>query len=251
MFNNIKIPSIKAFLTLKRKLKMKQILSIICSFVILASISGVAYADMAPTPTLQSIVVTTPLNKPNKITNLGFNSTFNQQLVAQGLYSDGSSQDITSQVTWASTNSLVAEVNPTTGYLSVTTAGTAIVSATLNGINGTLNVIYNPKMLSNQSQVAVFPSISSQICSSVGQKITINTQFVNDYSAKFYGYLPDSHPGAIFNLYSGYGNGLAATSTNNKFKCISTTGGPNGIYVSADTYTSNVTPNTFVVQDGN
>jgi len=72
-------------------------------------------------PSLNSIAVT-PAN-PTILTGVS------QQFTATGTYSDGSMQDITSQVTWNSTNTVVAKVN-TAGLATAIAAGTSIISAT-------------------------------------------------------------------------------------------------------------------------
>lgn len=67
-----------------------------------------------------------------------------RQLIATGLYSDGSSQDLTSQVTWnassaPSTTNFVS-VN-STGLVTGMGLGSAVISATLGSIVGALNLI--------------------------------------------------------------------------------------------------------------
>ena len=58
-----------------------------------------------------------------------------QQYTATGNYSNGSPQDITSQVTWSSTNSAVATVNGT-GMVTAVTPGTTAINASLGGVSG-------------------------------------------------------------------------------------------------------------------
>jgi hypothetical protein len=79
-----------------------------------------------PTPTLSSIAVT-----PVSPGNLTVGST--QLFTAAGTYSDGSTADISSQVTWTSSDTTVATID-SNGLATGVAAGTANVTATLSGI---------------------------------------------------------------------------------------------------------------------
>ncbi len=84
-----------------------------------------------PTPLLSAITVT-PANQRIAIGTV-------QQFTATGIYSDGSSQNLTSQVTWSSANSGVATVSGS-GLVKASALGIASISATLNGITGSTNL---------------------------------------------------------------------------------------------------------------
>lgn len=58
-----------------------------------------------------------------------------QQFIATGIYSNNSTADITSSVTWHSSNTAIATIGATTGLATATTEGTTFITATLNGIN--------------------------------------------------------------------------------------------------------------------
>src|SRR5207249_1343910 len=61
------------------------------------------------------------------------------QFTATGTYSDSSTQDLTTQVTWASAPTSVATISNASGSNGLATAvgtGTSTISATLNGISG-------------------------------------------------------------------------------------------------------------------
>ena len=59
------------------------------------------------------------------------------QFTVSGLYSDGTVQDLTQQVSWIFSNDTIAEtVNNTSGLLLGTTIGTTSVAVSLNGITG-------------------------------------------------------------------------------------------------------------------
>ncbi len=59
-----------------------------------------------------------------------------QQFTATGTYSDNSTKDITSQVTWSSSNTAVASINAA-GLATAPAAGTTTISAVQGGITGT------------------------------------------------------------------------------------------------------------------
>jgi len=84
----------------------------------------------APTPTLASIAVT-PTNPT--IQQIGAM----QQFTATGIYSDGTTQNLTSQVTWASTSSAVATIIANSGLATGVGVGTSTISATLGGVVST------------------------------------------------------------------------------------------------------------------
>ena len=72
-----------------------------------------------------------------------------QQFTATGLYSDDSTQDLTTQVTWASSDPAVATVSNAAGSNGLATTagvGSTTVSATSDGVTGdaTLTVIAAP-----------------------------------------------------------------------------------------------------------
>jgi hypothetical protein len=87
-------------------------------------------------PVLESITVT-PLDPTlQKTQNLSFTAT--------GHYDDGSSVDATSLVTWATSDKKVASVNPN-GQVHAKNPGTAVISATLQGVVGQSTVTVIPK----------------------------------------------------------------------------------------------------------
>jgi len=81
--------------------------------------------------TLQSIAVTPPTPSAAKGSTLQFTAT--------GTYSDTSTQNLTTQVTWASATSSVATISNATASKGLATAvnvGTSTVSAALSGVTG-------------------------------------------------------------------------------------------------------------------
>ena len=77
--------------------------------------------------TLTSIAVTP--------TNSSILTGASRQFTATGTYSDGSTQNLSNQVTWASSNTAVATIN-TSGLATGVSTGTTTISATLAGVSG-------------------------------------------------------------------------------------------------------------------
>ena len=118
---------------------LKFVLSSVFTLLILATLS--ACGGAAPvTPgggvgTLQSIAIA-PVNS-----SLGIGAT--QTFVATGSYTDGSTQNLSSQVAWASTVPIVARINASTGVATSLAPGATTISATFGGATYStqLNVI--------------------------------------------------------------------------------------------------------------
>ena len=80
------------------------------------------------------------------------------QLTATGIFSDHSNQDLTRQVSWASTNTTVASVSNvagSNGLMSTAAIGTAAVSATLGSVSGSTGLTVSAAALTS---IEVTPS---------------------------------------------------------------------------------------------
>lgn len=95
--------------------------------VLLNSIIGSAVVNVN-NASLVSIAIT----PGNPTLNLGTN----QQLTATGTFSDGSTQDITPWVSWASSNSQVCVVN-SSGFATTSGSGTATITASFTSVSAT------------------------------------------------------------------------------------------------------------------
>ena len=102
-----------------------------------------------PAPTLTTITVT----PTNSIILTGAS----QQFTATGTYSDGSTQNITSQATWASSNTVVATIN-TAGLATGNSAGDATISAALAGVTGNTTLTVKPPL--TLTSITVMPTNS-------------------------------------------------------------------------------------------
>jgi trimeric autotransporter adhesin len=71
-----------------------------------------------------------------------------EQLMAQGVYSDSSTQSLTSQVIWQSSNTSIATFGGA-GMLTALKSGSVTVTATLGSVSGTATVVVNAPTLSS------------------------------------------------------------------------------------------------------
>lgn len=101
-----------------------------------------------------------------------------QQMTATGNYSDGSSADLTSLVTWASVSTTTATVSPT-GLLTGKSAGATGISATLGSVSGsTLVTVTAPTIVS----VAVTP-VGLTLGIGINQQYTATATYSDGSSA--------------------------------------------------------------------
>ncbi len=82
-----------------------------------------------------------------------------EQFTATGTFSDSSTQDLTSQVTWASATTSVATINAT-GLASGVATGTSTISATLDGITGSTVLTVSAAALQSIAVTPANPSIT-------------------------------------------------------------------------------------------
>lgn len=103
-------------------------------------ISNVVFLEITPSPapTLTSIAVLRTV-----VANLTAGQT--EQFTALGSYSDGTTEDITSQVTWTSTDITIATIS-STGLATGIKPGQAVITATLSGVTsiGTALTVVSP-----------------------------------------------------------------------------------------------------------
>ena len=117
------------------------------------SVSG--STSLAVTPTTLSSISVTPANPsiPMGVT---------KQFAARGIYSDGTSRDITTQVTWSSSNTSVATVN-SSGLATAVAAGTATITATSGSISGSTTLTVTSATLSSISVTPANPSMPVEV----------------------------------------------------------------------------------------
>lgn len=82
-------------------------------------------------------------------------------LSATGVYSDSSTQDVTSQVTWSSSDTGIATISNASGFEGVVTGGTigsAVMTASLSGVTGSTTVTVTPSVLQQLQVTPANPS---------------------------------------------------------------------------------------------
>jgi uncharacterized protein YjdB len=128
------------------------------STTISAALSGVTGSTglTVTAPVLESIAVT-PANP-----SVPAGKT--EQFTATGTYSDNSTQDLTSQVTWASATASVATISNASGSQGLATAvatGSSSISAALNGVTGSTVLTVTAAVLASIAVTPANPTISS------------------------------------------------------------------------------------------
>jgi trimeric autotransporter adhesin len=106
------------------------------------------------TPIPVSITIT-----PNVSNALTLAPGTSQSLTATGTFSNGSTHNINSLVTWDSSNKIVATVSPS-GQAKALTTGTSDVTATLNGVTGSLTLNVSSATLSTVTVTPLSPMIA-------------------------------------------------------------------------------------------
>ena len=120
--------------------------------------SGMAALTVSTPPvTLQSIAVTPASAMINKAAT--------QQYTATGTYSDASTQNLTSQVTWSSSVPSVASIN-SGGLATGVAAGNTQISAAFSGQTGTAMLTVSPAVLNS---IAVTPATAT-VAAGTGQQ---------------------------------------------------------------------------------
>ena len=110
-----------------------------------------AGASAAATVTVTSAVLKTLTITP---VNATVPAGDTKQLKATGKYSDGTTQDLTGQVSWTSNNLNAATISSPGGLVTGVAVGTSTIQATLVGVSGTLRVTVTPALL---EKIAVTP----------------------------------------------------------------------------------------------
>jgi len=153
------------------------------------------------TATVSSISVTPPTAEMAPNTFLNCNAT--------ATLSDGTTQVITGNATWSSSNSAVASVD-NTGSVSAIAAGTATISATFGGVTGTSSIVVSSQLASIQ----ISPS-SATIAAQTGVAFTALGTFADGKTQDLtqFAYWTSSAP-SVATVYFGDATGLSAgTST--------------------------------------
>lgn len=189
---------------------------------------------------LQSIAVT----PDNSDLRVGATQTF----VATGSYTDGTTQNLSSQVVWASSAPLVASIGAATGVASGLTEGAATITATFGGRTGNTQLNVTNKTLQS---IAVTPANSSlgvgatQGFVAVGTYSDASTQNISSTVA-----WASSAPSVVSITAAGEAS-AATTGTSNISAALSGVTGSTPLTVTAKTLQSiAVTPAAFSIAVG-
>ncbi|HTD21986.1 MAG TPA: Ig-like domain-containing protein [Terriglobales bacterium] len=118
---------------------------------------------MTVVPVLQSITIT-----PFNLTKIVGGT---QQFTAVGHYSDNSTQDITTSVTWSSSATGVATIGSTTGLATTVAAGATTITATLNSVSNSVSFT----LAASGSNSPRFAYVANESLSSSDDTIAIYT----------------------------------------------------------------------------
>ncbi|MBK5276183.1 MAG: Ig-like domain-containing protein [Desulfuromonadales bacterium] len=169
----------------------------------LNSVSGTAQLT-ATAPVALSITVT-PANP--SILSLSTGS-----FTATGLFTDGTSKDVTNQVTWTTSNSNAATIAAAGGSFTTLSQGTTTITASLNGASGTTNLNVTGGTLSS---FTVSPANVTLVQGTVA-RLTVTGTFSNGAKRDITGFATLSPaPGTNFATVTKPGGNLALLSADN------------------------------------
>jgi hypothetical protein len=118
---------------------VRQVISCLLLALALAGCGGGGSDNPDPPATLTSIAVTPSTPSSQALANT-------LQFTATGTYSDGSTSNITTSVTWGSSSTAVATISA--GGLATTAGGgSTTISASLSGVTGSTVFTVTPAML--------------------------------------------------------------------------------------------------------
>jgi hypothetical protein len=123
-----------------------------------ASLKGVlGTANLTVTDAVLTSIEVTPNNLPVPAGRT-------QQFTAVGVFSDGTIQDLTSRVTWSSSNHAVATISNaggTNGLAVGVAAGFTDIWASLNGVRGTANLTVTDAVLTSIEVTPINPTVAA------------------------------------------------------------------------------------------
>lgn len=130
-------------------MKLNKLLFFILISLLVVSCSGGGGGGGGTTSATLSSIAVTPLTP-------GIKTGETQQFAATGTYSDSTTQDITTSVTWSSSDTTVATIGSLSGLATAVAAGTTTIRATSGSISGSTTLtVTSPTLIS----IAVTPAI--------------------------------------------------------------------------------------------
>jgi hypothetical protein len=152
-----------------------------------------------------------------------------QQFTATGHFTDGSTEDLTTQVTWGSSDGAVATVSnvaSSNGLAMTASVGTTTVSATIDGVSGdTVFTVTDATLVS----IEVLPAMPS-VANGLTQQFTATGRFTDNSTQDLTTQVTwDSSDGAVATVSNTAGaNGLAMTSSAGDTTVSATSDGVSG-----------------------
>jgi hypothetical protein len=177
-------------------------------------------------PTLNSISIT-PLNQSIPVTST-------QQFTATGHYSDGSTQDLTTSVTWSSTNTAIATISNSAGTNGLAT-GIAKGSTTIDGAQAGIIVPSPLNVTEPIIGIAISP-VSPSVAAGIPQQFTALATYADNSTGDVTGNVTWSSGTLSVATISNFPafNGLASTLTSGSSMIQASIG---GISATPDTLT--------------
>jgi len=178
-----------------------------------------------------------------------------RQFAATGIYSDHTTQDLTSVVTWASSAQSVAQISSAAGTSGLATAhgvGTTNISATLNAISGTTSLGVTAATLVSIALTPASSSIADGTSRQFAATGTYSDGSTQDLTSQVTWSSSSAAVASIGNTAGSYG--LATSETSGSTTVSATLGGVSGsapLAVTAATLVSiAITPNNLTLADG-
>jgi uncharacterized protein YjdB len=190
-------------------------------------------------------VVLTAINVGTPSPSLAAGNT--EQLTATGVYSDNSTQALTSQVTWSSSDTTVASVSAA-GVLTAVKAGSVTLTATLGAVSGAGSVSVTAPALSS---IAISPAAFS-IASGQNKQLSATGFYANGTSQDVTNQVTwnSQNTGSATVSSSGLVSGVSAGSATITASIGSTTGTAVATITTAQLQSITITPLTASIASG-
>ena len=178
-----------------------------------------------------------------------------RQFTATGVYTDNSTQDLTTQVTWSSSDTGVATVSNavgSNGLATTTTVGSSTVSATSGSVSGSTTLTVTPAALVSIDVTPATPSVAKGLTQQFTATGVYTDNTTQDLTTQVTWLSSDTGVATVSNAVGS--NGLATTTTVGSSTISASLGGVSGstsLTVTAATLVSiDVTPAASSVAKG-
>lgn len=107
-----------------------------------------------------------------------------QQFTATGIFSDNSTQNLTTQVTWKSTSTSIATVSPSSGVATGTGLGSTAISATIGTLSGNTAITVTPSILESIQVTPATPSYAKGLSAQLAATGIFSDNSTQDLTAQ-------------------------------------------------------------------